>query len=424
MNILMMTNTYRPYVGGVARSVEAFTEEFRRRGHRVLVVAPRYENARDDEPGLIRVPAIQNFNGSDMSVRVAIPGLLAAKLANFAPDVVHAHQPFLMGDAALRVAVGRNLPLVFTYHTMWESYGHYVPGDSPVMRRFIVALATGYANLCDTVIAPSRSIRNLLMSRGVQSPVAIIPTGIEVDRFAEGDGNAFRRRTGIPAGAYVVGHVGRLAREKNHSFLARAVARFIGDADNRYFVVVGDGPMREHIETIFADCGLTDRLFAVGRLEGKHLIDAYAAFDVFAFASKTETQGLVLIEAMAAGVPAVALDARGVREVVRDRHNGAILNDQDVDAFADALEWIASRFPDERRQLAENAVQTARRYQLDRCAARTLQLYQNVIHIKKEKPAADTLWESAMRKLNAEWKVWSARAKAGAEALSATAHHS
>jgi len=417
MNILMMTNTFRPYVGGVARSVEVFTDEYRRQGHRVLVVAPRYDAARESEPGLVRVPAIQNFNGSDLSVRVAIPGLLAGKLTNFAPDVVHAHHPFLMGDAALRVAVGRNLPLVFTHHTMWELYTHYVPGDSAVMRRFVIALATGYANLCDSVIAPSRGIRNLLASRGVQSPIVVIPTGVEVDQFARGAGAAFRRRTGIPDGAFVVGHVGRLAEEKNLPFLARAVAQFVGHDANRCFVVVGDGPMREHIEAIFDDHGLAGRLFAVGRLEGKCLIDAYAAFDAFVFASKSETQGLVLVEAMAAGVPAVALDAPGVREVLDDGRNGAMIDVEDADTFAAALQWVAARTAHQREQLAENARNTARRFALDRCAARTLQLYQSVIHIKQARPATDTLWENAMRCLNAEWKVWSARAKAGAEAL-------
>ncbi len=418
----MMTNTFRPYVGGVASSVQAFTDEFRRQGHRVLVVAPRYENARDDEPGLVRVPAIQKFNGSDMSVRMPVPGLLAAKITDFAPDVVHAHQPFLMGDTALRIAVGHNLPLVFTYHTMWELYSHYVPGDSPVVKRFIVALATGYSNLCDSVIAPSQSIRNLLVSRGVASPIATIPTGVDLDLLTKGAPAAFRRRTGIPDNAFVVGHVGRLAEEKNLPFLARAVAQFVRRHDTSCFVVVGEGPVLRKIEATFAEHRLQDRLFTIGRLEGKRLVDAYAAFDVFAFASKSETQGLVLIEAMAAGVPAVAIDARGVREVIENGKNGVLLDGENLHTFAAALHWIAAQTPRRSRQLSECARQTASRYALDICAAQTLQLYNSIIHIKSNKNAAGTLWENAMRRLNAEWKVWAARAKAGAEALAASPH--
>jgi len=422
MNILMMTNTYRPYLGGVARSVESFTAEYRRQGHNVLVVAPRYNDAREDEPGLIRMPAIQNFNGSDMSVRVAIPGMLASKLANFAPDVVHAHQPFVMGDAALRIAVGRNLPLLFTHHTMWESYTHYIPGDSAAMKRFVVALATGYANLCDAVIAPSRDTRRLLISRGVQTSISVVPTGVDIERFDGASGGTFRRHSGIPEDGFVVGHVGRLGEEKNLVFLSRAVAEFVGRGDNRFFVVVGDGHMSEQIEAIFAARGLSGRIMAVGRLEGDRLAEAYAAFDVFAFSSRTETQGLVLVEAMAAGVPAVALDAPGVREVLRDGYNGAMVAGEDLDVFAGALEWIAACNPQERRKMSANARATARRFALDRCAARLLRLYQRVIHVKNEKVVSESLWENARRRLNAEWKVWSGRAKAGAEALSVGVH--
>ncbi len=142
MNILMMTNTYLPHTGGVARSVAWFSEEYRRQGHRVLVVAPTFPHAPAEEPDVIRLPAIQNFNGSDFSVRLPAPGLLVGALDRFEPEIVHSHHPFLTGDTALRVASSRNLPLVFTHHTMYEHYTHYVPGDSPPLRRLSERLAT------------------------------------------------------------------------------------------------------------------------------------------------------------------------------------------------------------------------------------------------------------------------------------------
>ena len=416
----MMTNTYRPHVGGVARSVESFTGEFRRQGHNVLVVAPRFEHIKHTEPGVVRVPAIQNFNGSDFSVRVAIPGLLLGALTKFKPDVVHSHQPFLMGDAALRVAVSRNLPLIFTHHTMYEFYTHYVPGDSDAMKRFVISLATGYANLCDYVIAPSQSVARVLHLRGVETPVATIPTGIPTDLFEDADGSTLRRRLNISDDTFVVGHVGRLAPEKNLVFLAEAVAQFVGKQTNRCFVVAGDGPLRRRIEATFDAHDLADRLFALGRLEGKDLIDAYAGFDVFAFSSTTETQGLVLLEAMAAGVPVVALDAPGVCEVLDDEKNGHTVYSENVGDFADAMEWIHSRSPQERKSLSITARQTASRFSLNKSAQQTLALYRTVKHIKDAKVTGDSLWEQAMRRLSAEWKVWSARAKAGTKALIST----
>jgi glycosyltransferase involved in cell wall biosynthesis len=130
MNLLMMTNTYSPFVGGVARSVESFTEEFRRRGHRVMVVAPASPGAHKSEADVLRIPAIQKFNGSDFSLRLPVPGFLFSALEKFRPDVVHSHHPYLLGDTALRISALRNVPLVFTHHSMYEKFTHYVSGDS------------------------------------------------------------------------------------------------------------------------------------------------------------------------------------------------------------------------------------------------------------------------------------------------------
>ncbi|HEY6131644.1 MAG TPA: glycosyltransferase, partial [Halioglobus sp.] len=139
MNIVMLSNTYAPHVSGVARSIEAFARQYRTFGHQVLIVAPEF-NQHQSEKDVVRIPAIQNFNGSDFSVVLPVTGLLGDTLDAFQPDIVHAHHPFLLGMTALRIARYRQLPLVFTHHTLYEQYTHYVPGDSPVLRRFAIQL--------------------------------------------------------------------------------------------------------------------------------------------------------------------------------------------------------------------------------------------------------------------------------------------
>src|SRR5690606_35436458 len=218
---------FTPHVGGVAGSVQMFARGFRARGHRVLVVAPEFENAPEDEEDVVRMPAIQHFNGSDFSVTLPAPGVVTEALNDFRPDLIHSHHPFLLGDTALRVSAARALPLVFTHHTMYEQYTHYVPGDSPAFARFIKSLTVGYANMCDHIIAPSESVEQVLRRRGVERPIAVIPTGVDIERFSGGDGPAYRRKIGIPEDAFVVGHVGRLAPEKNLDFLAQAVCAFL-----------------------------------------------------------------------------------------------------------------------------------------------------------------------------------------------------
>lgn len=350
MNICMFTNTYRPHVGGVANSVATFAADLRRMGHRVLVVAPEFAGEVPDESDaeeVIRLPAIQNFNGSDFSVRMPIPFLIADRLERFQPDLIHSHHPYLLGDSALRAAKPRGLPLVFTHHTLYERYTHYVSSDSAALGRFVIHLSTEYANLCSRVVAPSESIADLLTARGVRTPVDVIPTGVDLPFFARGDGRGFREAQGIPQDAVVIGHVGRLAPEKNLTYLAQAAAAFLRAEEKAYFLVIGSGPSEAEIIAVLDREGLKARLAMAGRQSGKALRDGYHAMDVFAFASQSETQGLVLTEALAAGVPVVALDGGGVREVVRDGVNGRLLPaDTPAQDFARALQgWLSAHPP-------------------------------------------------------------------------------
>ncbi|MFW6163868.1 MAG: glycosyltransferase, partial [Planctomycetota bacterium] len=224
MRIAMFTNTYLPHVGGVAQSVDRFTRGYRQRGHRVLVVAPRFEGQPEAEEDVVRLPAIQNFNGSDFSVVLPASDELRRAIEAFEPEIIHSHHPFLIGNTALRQAARYGVPLVYTLHTMYEHYTHYVPLGRDAMKRYVVELVTGYANLCDGVIAPSESVEAILHDRGVTTPIAVVPTGVDTETFGSGDGRAARQRLDMPSGAFLIGHVGRLAPEKNLVFLAQALA--------------------------------------------------------------------------------------------------------------------------------------------------------------------------------------------------------
>lgn len=413
----MMTNTYPPHVGGVARSVQSFTDAYREEGHRVMVVAPTYDDMRDDEEDVIRLPAIQNFNGSDFSVRLPVPGLLTDALDAFDPDIVHSHHPFLLGDTALRVAARYDVPVVFTHHTRYELYTHYVPVDSPVIQRYAVQMATQYANLCDHVIAPSESIADLLHARGVSTPVTSIPTGIDVHRFSQGDGAGFRRKHGLRSDRLIIGHVGRLAPEKNLPWLAEAVATFLERRSEGCFFVIGDGKSRHAIRDCFEKRRSSDRLVMPGCLCGQDLIDAYHAMDIFAFASLTETQGMVLAEAQAAGTPVVAVDAPGTREVVDDKVNGRLVEDLNQAAFVDALAWIADLPDEQRTRMITAARHTGEGFSIERCARCQLDVYEQLAHQRpKHRNPDDSVWSQMRRRLELEWNLWSARARAALDA--------
>lgn len=418
MNILLVTNTFTPHVGGVSRSVVAFAREYRQRGHRVLVLAPRFPNMPAREQDVVRVAAIQNFNASDFSVALPFHQGLSDALDDFEPDIVHSQHPFLLGMTALRVARYRKLPLVFTHHTLYEQYTHYVPGDSPALKRFAIELATRYANQCDWVFAPSDSIRQLLTERGVTTPVSVVPTGVSLENFARGDGAAVREQCGIPRDAFVVGHLGRLAPEKNLAFMTAALVDFLRVHSDCHCLVVGEGPYAGELRAAFQQAGLAARLHTLGVLLQQSLANALHAMDVFAFASLSETQGMVLTEAMAAGLPVVALDASGVREVVRDGWNGRMLPTGSVASFSDALGWVRALPAEQRAVLRRHALETAETYSMPRSADKALGLYADLIaRGGTGRGGEDRHWEDVLTWIRTEWKILKSLAEAGDAAV-------
>lgn len=410
MNILMMTNTFSPHVGGVARSIERFSRRYRYMGHHVKIVAPEFDNAPLDEPDVIRVPSIRHFNHTDFSVVLPIPHILNAAVEDFEPDVIHSHHPFLLGGTALRIAHTHSLPLIFTHHTRYEDYTHNMPGDSQWMKRFVEKLATHYANLCDQIFVPSESIQSLIVDRGVTTPVNVVPTGVELDRYSNGSRQQSRTAMGIPENTFVVGHLGRLSQEKNIPFLISAIIRFLQRTvhlrDTRC-LIVGSGPLETIVKARFEEAGLSERLHMVGVLASDDAIsEAYHAMDVFAFASRSETQGMVITEAMAAGLPVVALDAPGVREVVDSNRNGTLLKEENLDKFYKALYEMANMDALEYDRLSRGARYTAERFSIETSANVALELYSRLRNYNAAHRAVDyPLWVDTLHVIKSELEI-------------------
>ncbi|MDC0601817.1 glycosyltransferase [Aliiglaciecola sp.] len=416
----MMTNTYLPHVGGVARSVSAFSNMYRKLGHNVLVVAPEFPNMPEREEHVIRIPAIQRFNGTDFSVVLPVPHFLGAAVEEFEPDIVHSHHPFLVGSIAARIASTYELPLVFTHHTMYERYTHYVPGDSDTLKRFVIKLATSYANLCDLVFAPSESIETLLLKRQVTSPIKVLPTGVDLTSFAKGDGKSFRKAMNIPIDAFVVGHLGRLAPEKNLTFLSEALIDFLHVTPQAHFLLIGKGNATKQIQNTFKLGGLSARLHYVPTLHQPLLSSAYKAMDVFVFSSHSETQGMVLTEAFAAGVPVIALDAPGAREVVKDNSNGRLLPaNSDKKHFADAIADYLNQPNKIKTNFKSSAYDTAKKFSIEQSAVLALNGYANILGKNyAHRPKEHQLLAELSHLIKIEWELFANIASAAADAVS------
>ena len=414
MRIAMFTNTYLPMVGGVSISIHQFAEALRAQGHAVLIVAPEYDGQAEDEEHVVRVAALRNFNHSAFSIPLPVKFDLSSIVEDFAPDIIHAHHPFFLGDTALRMAGTLARPIVTTHHTHYGQYLHYLPGDADWLAEFVDQLCIQHANLCDAVIAPSRSVEAELKAGGVQVPIHIIPTGIDLARYQQGDRDALRARHGFTKQHVVLGHVGRLAPEKNLAFLARAFCSAMAARPETRCLIVGDGPTREEMESIFTAAGLMERTVFTGTLGGSELAGAYHAMDVFGFSSQSETQGIVVAEALAAGAPVVALSAPGVDDVVRDQENGRLLPEEDEAAFVAAIGWVIEAG----EALRAHVPSTIRAFSIEATTAKLLALYETAIAAGERSYDLDNSeWDSWARRLQAEWDIWTKRVEAMGNAL-------
>ncbi len=400
----MFTNTYLPHVGGVARSVDTLCSGLRRRGHKVLVIAPTFKGHEEDTPGVMRVPALKHMGNSDYSMPIPLSRSIQDEIDAFGPDIVHSHHPFLLGHTALRVAATCGVPLVYTYHTRYDIYVRQFVDSQRLWPDLVRNLANGYANLADAIIAPSQSMKDLLLRQEVRSPISVIPTGIDTDRVAKGTCAGNHKRPGLTKEDVVVGHLGRLTAEKNLDFLFAAAVRFLEENPKAQFIFAGDGPMRAEMTARLDKDPVRPRMHFLGPKEGDDVVAFYSAIDVFAFASRSETQGLVVAEALASGVPVVALDASGVRDALRHCASCVQLGaDASPEAFAAALSGFAGRSTDqiEKDRIAARA--GAEPYSIAAMLENVEALYAQVSEVaRSEDQQSRSEWERILEGLAAE----------------------
>jgi glycosyltransferase involved in cell wall biosynthesis len=338
MRVLMVSDVYFPRVNGVSTSIETFRRTLAGQGVEVRLVVPRYGDEAD-EPGIIRVagrPVPRDPEDRLVGWRAMHRAVLEAAAGC---DVIHVQTPFIAHYAGLKAARQLGLPVLATYHTLFEEYVEYyapfLPGNW--LRGQARRLSRSQCNALDAVIVPSTAMRSRLESYGVNVPMHVLPTGIPLAQFAGGDGLVFRTRHDITPDRPVALFVGRVAHEKNIDFLFDALLHAQRQQPDILLVVAGEGPAMGELQSRVKELGLTEAVRFIGYLDRQRgLPDCYAAANVFAFASRTETQGLVLLEAMAAGLPVVALSKMGTADIL-DSGRGCFTPPDDPQAFGEVL---------------------------------------------------------------------------------------
>lgn len=385
LRVAMFTNNFLPFIGGVPIAIERLRRGLRQLGHEVLVVAPCYRQEVDGETHTVRVGSLLPIGKlSEFRLANIFSWRLYRQALQFRPQIIHVHHPFWLGSAGIVVARLLNVPVLYSYHTRLEHYAHYVPLPGPLFRNLVShALVRRFANRCDGIVVPTESAEEYLRTIGVKRPIFVQPTGIDYDSFQQvEDAELAQLRSQLQLnGKKVLISVSRLSKEKNLDFLLDAVARLARTCTEPFhLLLLGEGEEREHLQARIQGEGLEPWVSLVGAVNPERIPLYCRLGDIFLFASRSETQGMVILEAMAAGMPVVAVRSSGIDDFIEDGFNG-------YKTPLNRSRWCArveQLLTDEqlRQRIAANAHSFAYAYRIDRFAANFTAIYARLLAAK------------------------------------------
>ena len=348
LRIGLFTDTYAPQVNGVSVSLQMISEGLKKRGHQVTIFAPKFPGYKDDEPNVMRLPSLKYLNNPPIYVAVLGTPRSTWKLTREHFDVLHAHSPASVGLLAYLTASTKRLPLIYTYHTSITDYTHYIKfiGGTGLIKRAASWFSKASTDLGDQIVVPSPKFQRLLITQKVKQPITVIPNGIDLSMFktAKNPG-ALRNRLGISADAPILLTVGRMDPEKRLEFIVEAFDLIADRVPNAHLVFAGDGGSRKSVEEKANATRARDRIHFLGMVNRAELPDIFHDASVFVSASTTEVHPISVIEAIASGLPLVAVQDEAFEGMLDDGMNGYAVP-LDVKKYADVL---ADLLPDRER---------------------------------------------------------------------------
>lgn len=376
MRIGMMADAYKPHVSGITNVIDLSKRFLEDAGHEVFVFTFGGNDYQDDEPNIIRTRGLPLVDtGYYVSVRYSSN---AQKLLQ-TMDIVHVHHPFTSGRLAMRYCKPKGIPIVFTNHTRYDLYAHaYLPMVPEVLGdTFLKAYLPSFCKTCDMVIAPSPGLRRVLINLGVDSPIEVIPNGVNIKPFQMIENPIPRQEFGFKDEDVILTYMGRLGVEKNLPFLLRAFVGIAKTYQDVCLLMIGDGSERENLEDRARVMNIADRVHFTGMIPYQELPAYLAAADAFITASVSEVHPLSVIESMAAGLPVVGIQSPGVGDIVEDNVTGYLAEEEDLAEFTAKLSRII--LDDEgRRRMSKESSQAAKKYAFENTTAILLDHYQRL----------------------------------------------
>lgn len=394
MRIGIFTDIYKPAMNGVTTSIETFRQELEKRGHAVFVFAPQVKGA-PKEKNVYRLPSISKLSPKESPIGVPLTPIINKIIKPLKLDIIHTQLPFLVGYLGHHAAEQLNLPEVHTYHTHLTEYAHYVPSDllQPLIRYGLKRLAKSFCNQSDIVIAPSTSIRDLLLNYGVISPIIINPTGVDLKKFwrlNQKERQQLFTQYDIPQDQKILLFGGRIAAEKNLVFLLKALVKIRKIYPQCFLVIAGGGPDENLIKDKIKKMNLTEKAIVTGYLTPPEMARFFGSADIFTFPSLTETQGLVLCEAMAGSTPVVAIDKLGPKDVVTNGIDGYLTKNDLTDFCDHILELLKNNTL--REKMARAARKNVAKFSIENRTDRLLEIYQKAV-LAQPKTKKITFWQ-------------------------------
>ena len=386
MKILFISDVYFPRINGVSTSIRTFVKQMQAMGHDVHLIAPDYGVKTEDDAWIKRIPARSiYFDPEDKLMKFGAAIDTLAELRKEKYDLIHIHTPFVAHYLGLKLAHLLDVPTVETYHTFFEDYLHlYLPIiPKPIAKSMARFISRRQCNKVDAIVAPSKPMLHVLREYGITTKGEVVPTGLQAHSFADADGVAFRKKHGIEQDRPMALFVGRVAFEKNIGFLLQMWVHLIKKMPNALLVIAGEGPAEKSLHALSEKLGLKENVKFLGYLDRNTELNAcYRSADVFVFSSKSETQGLVLLEAMAQSTPVVAIAELGTKSILIEGEGALIAPDEEIE-FANKVERVLSD-KSLRKQLSEAGVDYVKTRWTDRAQAeRMIAFYQEVVALKQ-----------------------------------------
>jgi len=388
MRIAFFTNCYKPLVNGVVTSIVSLKEAYERKGHDVYIFAPRVKDYIDQEKNVFRYRSV-NLT-SKVKYPLPIPLSFRAKkvITEFNPDIVHIHHPFLLSSQAIMYGKKLGIPKILTLHTQYEQYAYYIaPIPEIITQEVIKIVVPNLAYKIDCITTPSASMKDLIKSYGITKRIEVITNAIKLASFREKDELKcleIRKKYNLKEDDKIILFVGRIAQEKNIDKIIKAFAAIKRKGVMGVkLVIVGSGLALEGLKELAVSIRVGKDVIFTGNVDYKDVKHYYKIGYIFATTSITEVNPLTIIESLASGLPVLAVRAPWAVDIFTDGVDG-LLTDNDVEQFANALEKLI-REPELREKLSQGALKTSEQYSIDTISERMLNLYREVIEIKKSK---------------------------------------